>query len=540
MSDFRSTPNAGNTKMNNGSQWNQQAQTPQYTLPGVINYLTSEFTNLERFKIMTNLEKSEMKYKIIQLQGEVNSLKYINNKQAHKIEQLQQRLQKLGCSKTGDDSANLASGDDSVDADTATNNSKSAESTDLVDSHIPLQLPEIDLLIIKKSRNQLTNSMKEIVHLLKTPSVKNINCLNLPEPDDVNHGNEFDVLINNTEDFENKFEFNGYHNKVVVEKPDYFSESSHTLHENLFRDLADVKEEAEPVLNIEYPVQQSLKQLLQSDVESDAETVIVDEREQHRGTPSRNAAKQYTNNNVVIRVTQESSQFQIQILNESREVFNQRLLLANVSLDSIHHIYPILLENTQTELLIIDKKVGLVSVLIDDEVTETVVDHVENIKSSDIHVYGNDDGRRKFALIIEGATPSWFANIYEIAHKKSIHFKEVAKYTSSTFVEGAKSIKFQKWVKSDDNMKFPKAIAFLVDGKSTTCNLSKTNSIIHSNSTASANSTTKSQSNSTGPNSTTSTTTKQNTKIKPNNSTSTINPSTSTPTHAASTATTST
>ena len=65
--------NNGNGNNNNGNitKLNQSSSgsEPIYTLPGVINYLTSEFTNLERFKIMTNLEKNEMKYKIIQLQG---------------------------------------------------------------------------------------------------------------------------------------------------------------------------------------------------------------------------------------------------------------------------------------------------------------------------------------------------------------------------------------------------------------------------------------------------------------------------------------
>ena len=44
---------------------------PTYTLPGVINYLTSEFTKFEQFKIVNNLERSEMKFKIKELEGKL-------------------------------------------------------------------------------------------------------------------------------------------------------------------------------------------------------------------------------------------------------------------------------------------------------------------------------------------------------------------------------------------------------------------------------------------------------------------------------------
>ena len=101
MQPNNTNSNSNNVNINNGNlklpQWQQQQQQPlaNYTLPGVINYLTSEFTDLERFKIMTNLEKSEMKYKIVQLQGELNSLRYINEKQKSRIDVLEKENQKL-------------------------------------------------------------------------------------------------------------------------------------------------------------------------------------------------------------------------------------------------------------------------------------------------------------------------------------------------------------------------------------------------------------------------------------------------------------
>ncbi|KAM9915643.1 hypothetical protein OXX80_013921, partial [Metschnikowia pulcherrima] len=55
--------------------------------------LTSEFTNLERFKIVTNLEKSEMRYRIQQLTSELNSVRYVNEKQALRIKLLEEKLE---------------------------------------------------------------------------------------------------------------------------------------------------------------------------------------------------------------------------------------------------------------------------------------------------------------------------------------------------------------------------------------------------------------------------------------------------------------
>lgn len=71
-----------------------QAQLANYTLPGVISYLTSEFTNLERFKIVTNLEKLEMRSRIDQLTAEINALRFLNEKQALRIRELEQERKK--------------------------------------------------------------------------------------------------------------------------------------------------------------------------------------------------------------------------------------------------------------------------------------------------------------------------------------------------------------------------------------------------------------------------------------------------------------
>ncbi|WLF78722.1 hypothetical protein PVL30_002464 [Lodderomyces elongisporus] len=162
-----------NISSGNGAYDNHES--PQYTLPGVINYLTSEFTNLERFKIMTNLEKSEMKYKIVHLQGEIKSLKFINEKQKTRIESLEMENQLLRARINGE----------------VTKSAKVTGST--IDTHLDTEfdgLSEVDIQQIKESKQRLKDSTREIISLLKTPT-SNLELLNLPKDD----RNDFDVLV---------------------------------------------------------------------------------------------------------------------------------------------------------------------------------------------------------------------------------------------------------------------------------------------------------------------------------------------------------
>lgn len=169
---LKGMPPRSNRAMNSQStQWKDQTSSqsppnlnePTYTLPGVINYLTSEFTNLERFRIMTKLEKSEMKYKILRLEGEIKTLKYASQKQQAKIESLEKENMLL--------------------------KSKSKEY-----KHTPVMTEDPDLESIKKSREQLKDSTKEIVALLRSPSTR-LGELNLE-----GHQQEIEEMIDNSED----------------------------------------------------------------------------------------------------------------------------------------------------------------------------------------------------------------------------------------------------------------------------------------------------------------------------------------------------
>lgn len=177
-SQWLGQPPQGQTGFQSSQQRQQQSTPPpvaNYTLPGVINYLTSEFTNLERFKIMTNLERSEMKYKIVELEGQVNSLKYINEHQKVRIAELEQKI-KNTLEEPGSNNA--------------------APNVD--------KIPYVDLDFIRDARNQLTSSMREVVQLLKSPAPSNASYLNLP---DAGEGeNEFEELFDNDNELSGKLD----------------------------------------------------------------------------------------------------------------------------------------------------------------------------------------------------------------------------------------------------------------------------------------------------------------------------------------------
>lgn len=144
----------------------QASPLANYTLPGVINYLTLEFTKLERFKIMTNLEKNEMKYQVLLLQSEINALKFINDKQARRIAELEAQLP----------------------PSTAPNGTNGSVQP-------PVDIPDIDLHAIKESRFQLTKSMREVIQLLKTPTVNSLNHLGLQDPDNSLDSSQYEELL---------------------------------------------------------------------------------------------------------------------------------------------------------------------------------------------------------------------------------------------------------------------------------------------------------------------------------------------------------
>lgn len=150
-----------------------------YTLPGVISYLTSEFTSLERYKIMTNLEKSEMKYRIQQLTSELNSVRFINEKQALRIKHLEEKLEN-STAVNPIEKKDLLKGDAVKDLtldpkqektkneEKQGNSIESNKNTDIAAGST--DIPHVDLEFLRNSRQKLNHSIREIVGLLDPPS----------------------------------------------------------------------------------------------------------------------------------------------------------------------------------------------------------------------------------------------------------------------------------------------------------------------------------------------------------------------------------
>lgn len=106
---------------------NQAHIHPHYTLPGVMHYLQTEFTKNERDRIAWELERSEMKARIAQLEGENKDLNY--------------RLLNLNLKP------------------------------DSSKSEVPSNVGGSDLSALVKSKMAVQENVKEIIYLFKSPNI---------------------------------------------------------------------------------------------------------------------------------------------------------------------------------------------------------------------------------------------------------------------------------------------------------------------------------------------------------------------------------
>lgn len=158
----------------------KQRERSEYTLPGVINYLTSEFTDLERFKILNNIEKSEMRSKINQLQSEVDTLKLVKEKQGKQLHELRNQNRQL----------HLRLGEEVLEKE---DNEKEEEDP----SSNLTNVLDVDLNVIKSSRERLTKTIANVMHLMKPPVTRQ-DVLEMIESSKLQKG--YGELINNNED----------------------------------------------------------------------------------------------------------------------------------------------------------------------------------------------------------------------------------------------------------------------------------------------------------------------------------------------------
>lgn len=170
-----------------------------YTLPGVISYLTSEFTNLERFKIVNNIEKSELKFKIQLLVSEVNSLKFINNKQSLRIKELEAQLQSStsknsGTSARPNDSLAVNDGKESLKLANENNNIHDNNNSSTTSASELEKIPPVDLQVLRDARLRLNAHIREALEFLKPPTAND-----LMDEYDMNATSEFKKLLDDSE-----------------------------------------------------------------------------------------------------------------------------------------------------------------------------------------------------------------------------------------------------------------------------------------------------------------------------------------------------
>lgn len=140
---------------------------PEYTLPGIMNYLQSEFTQIEKMKITTRLETLEMKFKIAKLEGIKNLLTIANNKLASENASLKRDNLKL---------LNIISelrGSPSVDK--LKSSKLDSELAQIIESLSPSNVAllkedlseEVNLTPLVTLRRFLQDCMKEMFYLIK-------------------------------------------------------------------------------------------------------------------------------------------------------------------------------------------------------------------------------------------------------------------------------------------------------------------------------------------------------------------------------------
>lgn len=163
-----------------------------YTLPGVIGYLTSEFTNLERYKIVTSLEKLEMESRIQQLTAELNATRFLNDKQALRIRELEKIVETNHAASTSA-TANTNVGHTTTAPNTATSTAEGANASGANLPEKPLSdIPAVDLGVLRRSRESLHRLIHDVMSLLRPPSAVARNYVDVPPADD---SGDFDDLL---------------------------------------------------------------------------------------------------------------------------------------------------------------------------------------------------------------------------------------------------------------------------------------------------------------------------------------------------------
>jgi striatin 1/3/4 len=168
------------------SQSSAQPQPVDYSLPGVMRYLQTEWQRNERDRIQWNLERAEMKTRIAKLEGDKRSLELVIDGHLKKIAILeaaldqQQRTSGTTRNEPGEsDSNNTTSSNDNKNKNDGNSNSSfTSGSSDRAreaqmerDFKVKCVEAEIDLTPIIESRIYLEKCIQEVDYLLQSSHI---------------------------------------------------------------------------------------------------------------------------------------------------------------------------------------------------------------------------------------------------------------------------------------------------------------------------------------------------------------------------------
>ncbi|KAG7695252.1 hypothetical protein KL951_003694 [Ogataea haglerorum] len=137
-----SKPNGGSSN-GTGDAFGQASGVSQYTLPGVMQYLQSQFTTVQRNRMMSDLERSALKLRIVELESERNTLKLQNEKLKARVDEMEK-----GHTRTKEPSRDESSVDHLLAPD------------------------HVDVTRLVKARQFLRTATNEILYMLKSPTVE--------------------------------------------------------------------------------------------------------------------------------------------------------------------------------------------------------------------------------------------------------------------------------------------------------------------------------------------------------------------------------
>ena len=168
------------------SQSSAQPQPVDYSLPGVMRYLQTEWQRNERDRIQWNLERAEMKTRIAKLEGDKRSLELVIDGHLKKIaileaafDQQQQRpggtsQNESGESGSNDDNSKTNNGNNSSNSNssfTGGHSDRTQEAQAERDLKVKCVEAEIDLTPIIESRIYLEKCIQEVDYLLQTSHI---------------------------------------------------------------------------------------------------------------------------------------------------------------------------------------------------------------------------------------------------------------------------------------------------------------------------------------------------------------------------------